>query len=299
MTVRLSGVLTALATPFGPDGALDRKQLCRLIDRSVDGGVDGLAVGGSTGEFAAMTGDERRALVETVVEHTAGRVPVVAQTGAVTTREAVALSRHAEAAGASVAMVIAPYYETLTMDETLTYFRTVADAVGIPVMLYNMPGATGVNLDPDTVGTLAGQHGNIRYVKDSGGDMSQASRLIHQYGDTVSTFVGWDTLAFAALVEGAAGVMAGTANVVPAELVSVWHAVRDGDLALARERWHRIHPFMDAVISAPSFIPAVKAALQEIGLPAGAPRRPQFPVDEATRARLAEALAALPHLSRV
>lgn len=293
MTERLNGVLTALATPFGPDGAVDDKQLRRLIDHSVDGGVDGLAVGGSTGEFAAMTGDERRALVEAVVGHTAGRVPVVAQTGAVTTREAVALSRHAEAAGASVVMVIAPYYESLTTDETLTYFRTVADSVSVPVMLYNMPGPTSVNLDPETVGLLARQHENIRYVKDSGGDMAQAARLIHYHGDVVSTFVGWDTLALAALTEGAAGVMAGTANVVPAELVAVHRAVQDGDLALARKQWQRIFPFLDAVITAPSYIPAVKAALQEIGIPSGAPRRPQFPVDEATRARVGEALATL------
>ncbi|MBR8640428.1 4-hydroxy-tetrahydrodipicolinate synthase [Streptomyces tuirus] len=296
MTAPLSGILTALATPYASDGTIDEKLLRRLVDRSVDGGVDGVVACGSTGEFAAMTGDERRLLVETVVDQAAGRVPVVAQTGAVSTREAVALSRHAEAAGASVLMVVAPYYEPLTMDETLRYLRTVADAVTIPIMLYNLPGATGVNLDPETVGTLAREHDNIRYIKDTSGDLAQAGQLIHHHGDVISVFTGWDSLLLAAVAEGAAGVMAGTANVFPAELVSVHRALVDGDLNRAREQWERIYPLMDTIMCAP-FIPAVKAALEELGLPVGPPREPLLPVDEATRARIADGLAALPHLA--
>ncbi|GAA3826585.1 4-hydroxy-tetrahydrodipicolinate synthase [Streptomyces phyllanthi] len=296
MTSRLSGILTALATPFTPDDAIDEKLLRRLVDRSIDGGVDGVVACGSTGEFAAMTGDERRLLVETVIDQTAGRAPVVAQTGAVSTREAVALSRHAEAAGASVLMVVAPYYEPLTLDETLHYLRTVADAVQIPIMLYNLPGATGVNLTPETVGMLARRHQNIRYIKDTSADMAQAGQLIHHHGDVISTFIGWDSLLLQATSEGAAGVMAGTANVMPAELVSVHRALRDGDLTRAREQWLRIYPLMDTLMSAP-FIPAIKAALEEIGLPVGAPREPLLAVDDATRARIAAAVAALPHLS--
>lgn len=296
MTSHLSGILTALATPFASDGAIDEKLLRRLVDRSVDGGVDGVVACGSTGEFAAMTGAERRLLVETVVDQAAGRVPVVAQTGAVSTREAIALSQHAEGAGAAVLMVVAPYYEPLTMDETLHYLRTVADSVQIPIMLYNLPGATGVNLDPDTVGTLARKHENIRYIKDTSADMAQAGQLIHHHGEVISTFIGWDSLLLTALAEGAAGVMAGTANVMPAELVLVHRALRDGNLNSAREQWERIYPLMDTLMSAP-FIPAVKAALEEIGLPVGPPREPLRAVDEATRARIAVALKALPQLS--
>lgn len=296
MTDSLSGILTALATPFAPDGTIDESLLRRLIDRSVDGGVDGVVACGSTGEFAAMTGKERRRLVESVIEYTAGRVPVVAQTGAVSTREAVALSRHAEGAGADVLMVVAPYYEPLTMDETLHYLRTVADSVQIPVMLYNLPDATGVALDPDTVAALARKHTNIRYIKDTSGDMSQAGKLIRHHGDVISTFIGWDALLLDALCEGAAGIMAGTANVMPAELVAVHRALLDGDLPRAREAWDRIYPLMDTLMSAP-FIQAVKAALAELGLPVGPPREPLLPVDDATRARIAAQLAALPQLT--
>ncbi|MFJ8106054.1 4-hydroxy-tetrahydrodipicolinate synthase [Streptomyces sp. NPDC096132] len=296
MSSQLSGVLTALASPFASDGQIDEKTLRRLVDRSIDGGVDGVVACGSTGEFAAMSAGERRQVVETVVDQAAGRVPVIAQTGAVSTREAVELSRHAQAAGASVLMVVTPYYEPLTLDETLHYLRTVADAVDIPIMLYNLPGATGVNLAPDTVGQLAREVENIQYIKDTSADMAQAGQLIHRYGDVISTFIGWDSLLLQAITEGAAGVMAGTANVMPAELVSIHRALRDGDLARAQAEWARIYPLMDAIMSAP-FIPAVKAALNAAGFPVGAPREPLLGLDAATIARISSLVEALPRLT--
>jgi 4-hydroxy-tetrahydrodipicolinate synthase len=296
MSTRLSGVLTALATPFTPDGQIAENALRRLVDRSIDGGVDGVVACGSTGEFAAMSGAERRFVVETVIDQTANRVPVVAQTGAVSTAEAVELSRHAEAAGASVLMVVAPYYEPLSIDETVEYLRTVAAAVDIPIMLYNLPVATGVNLDPDTVGRLAREIDNIRYIKDTSADMAQAGQLIHRHGDVISTFIGWDSLLLAAITEGAAGVMAGTANVMPAQLVSIHRAVTAGDLNRARREWAQLYPLMDAIMSAP-FIPAIKIALIALGFPAGAPRNPLAELDAATAATIAKLAAELPQFS--
>jgi 4-hydroxy-tetrahydrodipicolinate synthase len=296
MSLPLSGVLTALATPFAPDGQIDTSALRRLVDRSIEGGVQGVVACGSTGEFAAMSSAERRLVVETVIDQTAARVPVVAQTGAVSTAEAVELSRHAQAAGASVLMVVAPYYEPLTLEETVDYLRTVAGAVDIPIMLYNLPGATGVNLSPETVGQLAHQVKNIQYIKDTSGDMAQAGKLVHNHGDVIATFVGWDSLMLAALAEGAAGVMAGTANVMPAELVSVYRAMCDGELERAQSEWAAIYPLMDAIMSAP-FIPAVKAALNALGFPAGSPRKPLRDLDAATAATIASLVGALPQLS--
>ncbi|WSQ13995.1 4-hydroxy-tetrahydrodipicolinate synthase [Streptomyces sp. NBC_01231] len=296
MSSELSGVLTALATPFASDGGIEEKTLRRLVDRSIDGGVDGVVACGSTGEFAAMSAAERRQVVETVVDQVAGRVPVVAQTGALSTREAVELSRHAQDAGASVLMVVAPFYEPLTLEETLRYLRTVADAVDIPIMLYNLPGATGVNLLPETVGQLAREVDNIRYIKDTSADMAQAGQLIHRYGDVISTFVGWDSLLLTAISEGAAGVMAGTANVMPTELVSIHRALVAGDLDRARAEWARIYPLMDAIMSA-AFIPAVKAALEAAGFPVGGPREPVLALDAATTAQISSLVQALPQLS--
>ncbi|MDR7082437.1 4-hydroxy-tetrahydrodipicolinate synthase [Arthrobacter ginsengisoli] len=290
MSKQLKGVLTALATPFTADGRLDQERLRTLVDRSIDGGVHGVVACGSTGEFTALSSDERRLVVETVVDQAAGRVPVVAQTGATSTAEAISLSRHAQAAGVDVIMPVAPYYEALSLDETLDYLRTVAGSVDIPVMLYNLPMATGVNLEPETVGSLAREVENILYIKNTTTDMAQSAQLIHNHADVISTFVGWDSLLFASLAEGAAGVMAGTANVVPAQLVSVYDAVQAGNLHAARQEWDRIYPLIDAIISAP-FIPAVKAALDGAGFPVGAPRRPIHGLDRDTESRI-KALAA-------
>jgi 4-hydroxy-tetrahydrodipicolinate synthase len=292
MTVQLRGVLTALATPFAADGSVDEALLRALVDRSIEGGVHGVVACGSTGEFSTLSGDERRLVVETVVDQTAHRVPVIAQTGATSTAEAIRLSRHAQSAGADVIMPVAPYYEPLSVEETLTYLRTVAGSVDIPVMVYNLPVATGVDLDPDTVGALAREVENIRYIKNTTVDMAQSAELIHNHGDVISTFVGWDSLLLSALAEGAAGVMAGTANVVPSQLVAVYDAVSGGDLEGARRAWAEIYPLIAAIMNEP-FIPAVKAGLAAVGFPAGVPRAPVADLDPDAAARIAKLAAAV------
>lgn len=292
MSSQLHGVLTALVTPFTSDGLIDEPGLRRLIDRSIDGGVDGVVACGSTGEFSALSPEERRKVVETVAEHTAGRVSVVAQTGATSTAEAIRQSRHAQECGVDVLMLISPYYEQLSMNETTDYYRSVAEAVELPVMLYNMPSSTGVNLDAETVGSLARDVENIRYIKDSSGDMGQAAQLIHHHSDYISTIIGWDSLILAALTEGAAAVMAGTANVLPREIVAVHRAVEAGDFVAARSEWNRIYPLIDAILSAP-YVPAVKAALAMLDQPVGTPRRPISDLDPAGADRIQTLLAGL------
>lgn len=296
MSAPLHGVLSALLTPFDGDQRVDEATLRRVVDRNIDGGVHGVVACGSTGEFTTLSGAERRHVVETVIDQTAGRVPVVAQTGAQSTAEAIELSRHAEQAGASVLMVVAPYYEPLTIEETKRYLRTVAESVSIPVMLYNLPVATGVDMTPALVGELAREVENIRYVKNTSPDLAQAGQLIHNHGDVVSTFVGWDSLLLAALAEGAAGVMAGTANVIAAQLVSVHAAMSDGDLDRARGEWEQVYPLIDAIMAAP-FSAAVKTALGATGFAIGNPRLPVLPLDgevAATISRLASALPPAP-----
>ena len=250
------------------------------MDRTIDGGVHGVVACGSTGEFSALTVDERRLVVETVVDQAAHRVPVIAQTGSTSTRQAIELTRHAESVGVDVVMPVAPFYEALSLTETTHYLRRVASSVSIPVMLYNLPAATGVDLSPDTVAELARDVENIRYIKNTTPDMAQAAQLIHHYGDLVGTFIGWDSLILSSLVSGAAGVMAGTANVVPAEIVAVYDAVQAGDLDAARQTWARIYPLLDAALSV-NFIAAVKVAPERRRLPgrpdpgAGAAARPR------------------------
>lgn len=277
MSTQLRGVLTALATPFNQDEAIDIATLRRVVDRSIDAGVNAVVAAGSTGEVGSLSSDERRLLVDTVIEQTAGRVPVVAQTGATTTAEAIRLSTAAQSSGADVLMLLTPFYEPLSEAETVDYIKDVAASVDIPIMLYNIPAVTGVNLAPDTVRALAAEVDNIRYIKDSSANWEQALTLIHDHSDVIGTIVGWDVYAYSALVEGAVGVMAGAANVVPHELVAVNRLIAEGDLAGALALWKRVYPVISHLFST-GFIPAIKAGLELEGLPVGKPRRPLAPL---------------------
>lgn len=270
----LHGLMSAMTTPMTDDGAaVDEHILRELTERTIQAGVHGLVPCGSTGEFAALTGDERRKVVEVVLDQTAGRVPVVPHVGAMSTREAITHAQHAEAAGAAGLMVVAPYYEPLDLEETKKYFLDVANAVSVPIMVYNLPVATGVNLEPAEVAALARQAENIQYVKDTSGDFSQAARLIHDHGDVLRTFVGWDTLYLAALVEGGAGSVNGAANFIAPQLVDVYNNIKAGQLTEARSTWDEIFPLMQFLVSG-GYVAAVKAALRILGYPAGSTRQP-------------------------
>ncbi|WP_323960489.1 dihydrodipicolinate synthase family protein [Arthrobacter sp. JZ12] len=297
-TSELTGVFTALITPYTAEGHVDERSLPRLVDRSIDSGVDGVVACGSSGEFAALSHQDRRFVVERVVDQAAGRVPVIAQTGAISTAEAIALTQHAEAVGASTAMVITPYYDALPAAEVEHYLRDVAGSVSIPIKIYNYPAATGLNLMPETVGKLAQEVPNIRYIKDTSGDLAQARGLVRDYGDIISTFIGWDPLALDALLLGAAGVMVGTANVVPSQFVSIRHAVLAGDVERAREDWQQIRALVEAISNAP-FAPAVKAALEVEGFRAGDSRKPLLGLDQqnSTAVEAAARSRLLPHAS--
>ncbi|MCW4466662.1 4-hydroxy-tetrahydrodipicolinate synthase [Glutamicibacter sp. MNS18] len=298
MTTELRGVLTALATPFTESGELDLPKLRFLVDRSVNAGVGGVVAGGSTGEFAALSTAERELVVQTVIRHTAGRVPVIAQTGATSTVEAIRLSKAAEAAGADVLMLVTPYYEALTLEETVDYIKTVARAVSLPVMLYNIPDATGVNLDPQTISSLAREVENIRYVKDSSANFEQALQLIHHHSQDIATFIGWDAYTFSALAEGAAGVMAGAANVVPEQLVDVARRIGAGDITGALQQWRGVYPVIDSLLSLP-FISAIKEALKIQGHPVGDPRHPVSPLTPEQAELVVRALQELPENSLI
>jgi 4-hydroxy-tetrahydrodipicolinate synthase len=180
-------------------------------------------------------------------------------------------------------MVIAPYYDPLSPDVVTAYYRSVADSVELPIMLYNIPSVTGVDLQPDIVAELAQRSPNIKYVKNTSPNMAQAVQLVREVG--VGTFVGWDTLALSSFVEGA-GIMAVTANVIPAQLVAVYDAVQAGELQRAQLLWKEIYPLINAIDSEP-FIAAVKWCLETVGCSVGLARIPASPLSEASSQRLA------------
>jgi 4-hydroxy-tetrahydrodipicolinate synthase len=286
---RLHGVIAAMATPFADDGSVDEKTLRELTDRLIDDGVHGLIPCGSTGEFAAMTHEERRQVTEVVIAQVAGRVPVVPHTGAMTTSEAIELSRHAEQAGAAGVMVVAPYYEALSAAEAKDYYRQVAASVAIDVMVYNLPAATGINMAPEDIRQLAEETPNIRYVKDTSGDFDQATVLIHSLSDVVTTFVGMDTAYLASLTEGADGAVVGAANFLGPALAGIYDRVQAGDLASAQSSWAGIFAMMKALGGASAYVQGVKGAMRIARRPVGDPRAPIRPL-EGMRARQFETL---------
>ena len=274
------GVLPALITPFTDDGdAIDTRALRVIVDRLVAAGVGGLVPGGSTGEFTTLTSAERRELVEVTVAAAAGRVPVVAGTGALSTRETVALSRHAERAGAAAVMIVPPIYDALSWRELRAHYTAVADAIDIPIMYYNLPSATGVNLTAAQLRELP-----VSSLKDTGGDAVAATELIQTDGPTLLN--GWDTLTFAALAAGVEAVVWGTASILPEQCVELHRLLIDDiDLPAARELWARLWPLCQ-FLESQSYPAAVKAACRLVGDTTGPVRAPLLPLDDVATGEL-------------
>jgi dihydrodipicolinate synthase/N-acetylneuraminate lyase len=283
MSEPFHGVLPALITPFTDDcSAIDTDALTANVDRLIDGGVAGLVPGGSTGEFTTLSNAERRELVETTVEAAAGRVPVVAGTGALSTRETVELSLHAEEAGAAAVMIVPPFYDALSWRELLAHYTAVADAIAIPIMYNNLPSASGVRLTAAQFRELGGR--GVTCLKDTGGDAVVATELIHSGGPTLLN--GWDTLTFAALAAGVRAVVWGAASILPEQCVELHRLLIDDiDLPAARELWARLWPLC-RFLEGQSYPAAVKAACELVGDRTGPVRAPLLPLDGAANSEL-------------
>ena len=284
------GVLPALITPFTEDGErIDGDALAAIVERLIGAGVGGLVAGGSTGEFTTLTGGERRELIETTVEAAAGRVPVVAGTGALSTAETIELSVHAERAGAAAVMVVPPFYDALSWRELLAHYTAVAERISIPIMYYNLPSATGVTLRADQLRELR-RAARVTSLKDTGGDAVAATELVQAGEDGPALLNGWDTLTFAALAAGVSAVVWGTASIVPEQCVRLHRLLIDEiDLPAARELWARLWPLC-SFLEGRSYSAAVKAACALVGDATGPTRPPLLGLDDAATAELARLL---------
>src|SRR3954452_8660675 len=269
------GVLPALITPFTPDGAdIDADALRANVERLIGAGVGGLVPGGSTGEFTTLSNAERRELIELAVAAAAGRVPVVAGSGALSTAETVELSAHAERAGADAVMVVPPFYDGLSWRELQAHYAAGADAISIPIMYYNLPSASGVTLTAEQLRELP-----VTSLKDTGGDAVAATELIQTDGPTLLN--GWDTLTFAALAAGVRAVVWGAASILPEHCVELHRLLIDDiDLPAARELWARLWPVCQ-FLEGESYPAAVKAACRLAGDRTGPVRPPLLPLDDA------------------
>ena len=280
------GVLAALITPFTTDGAhVDTDGLAANAERLIRGGVSGLVPGGSTGEFTTLTSAERMELAEATISAAAGRVPVVAGTGALSTADTIELSVHAERAGAAAVMIVPPFYDPLSWRELLAHYTAVAQRIAIPIMYYNLPGATGVKLDMAQFRELRSAAG-VTCLKDTGGDAVAATELIQSRDDAPVLLNGWDTLTFAALAAGVRGVVWGTASILPERCAELHRLLIDDiDLPAAREIWARLWPLCN-FLESHSYAAAVKAACALLGDHTGPVRGPLLPLDDTAMAEL-------------
>ena len=270
---QIGGVLVALATPFANDGEIDEKRLREHVDFVLEGGVHGIVPCGSTGEFVNMSVDERKHVVEIVVDQVAGRVPVVPGTGALTTKDAIELTQHAEKTGAASALVVSPFYETPTRDEVLDYYVEIAEAVSMPLTAYNLPAVTGINLDLAFYQDLMERTDRYAYVKDTSGNMEQAMSLLYNLKGKLGVMVGLDTIILPAFILGAVGTIWGAPNWAPRECVQLWEDVQAGNIEKAVADFGRIYNALD-FIDVEGYAVGVKTACRLLGHDLGDTRRP-------------------------
>ena len=290
MTTKLAGILAAVSTPFNADGAVDEGVLRNHVDFLIDNGLHGLVPGGSTGEFAALTSNERKRVNEIVIEQAGGRVPVAPQTGSTSTAEAIELSKHAADAGADAVLLVQPFYETPTRHEVIEYFATVGEAAGVPVIAYNLPGVTGMNLDRPFYRELFERTDAVKYVKDTSGSIEQAFDLIFNLGDAIDTFVGWDTIVLPAFSAGAAGSIWGAPNFAPRECVAIYDLAKQGKTAEAFEIFKRLWNVFD-FLGKEGYAVSTKAAAAAVGVNLGAPRAPYSELPSAKTDELRKLIA--------
>lgn len=288
---KFRGFFAFNATPFKDDGeSLDLDRLRRYLDYQIEQGVHGMAVVGSTGSIGSLSEDERRQVVEVSVEHTNGRVPVVAGTGAMTTTEAVRLSKHAESAGADGVIVVPITYWPLTANEVYGHYAAIAEAISIPITIYNNPWVTGTDIKPETVAKLTADFDNIRYIKESSADLTRVSEIRRLTDDVMTVFCGWDSMAIEHFAAGAEGWFGGMGALSPAQCVKLFDlTVEKNDLVAARRYFDRFYPLLKFLCDK-SHVRVAHTGLDILGLDMGPPRKPLRMLEPADRAALKKIL---------
>lgn len=285
------GTFTALVTPFGDNGSVDRQALRRIVEMQIEGGVEGLVPCGTTGEAATLTNDEHLGVIEDVVAFAGGRSLILAGVGGNDTRNVIELGRRAAEAGVDGVLAVAPYYNKPTQPGMLAHFTAIAEAVPVPVILYNVPGRTSSNLLSSTVLRLA-ENPRIVGIKEASGNLAQVMAILAAAPPGFSLLSGEDDLTLAMICLGASGVISVVSNEVPLQMSNMVRLALAGDLALARAAHYRLLDLMNANFIETNPVPA-KAALTMMGVIEERYRLPLVPMTAENRARLAAVLARL------
>ncbi|RJS62336.1 4-hydroxy-tetrahydrodipicolinate synthase [Bacillus sp. PK3_68] len=284
-------ILTAMVTPFEQNGEIDFHATENLINYLINNGTDGLVVAGTTGESPTLTTEEKVELFKFVVEVVNGRVPVIAGTGSNNTRASIHLTKLAEEAGVDGIMLVVPYYNKPSQEGLYQHFKAIAESTSLPVMLYNIPGRSVVNMSVETVVRLA-QIPNIVSIKDASGNLDAMTEIISQTPDDFSLYSGDDGLTLPVLSIGGTGVISVASHVIGNEMQRMIENFRNGKLREAALAHRHLLPIVKALFAAPSPSP-VKAALNLNGIPVGGVRLPMVPLNEEEKADLQQALQSL------
>ena len=283
-----SGSMVALVTPFR-DGKVDGKSLESLVEFHIQNGTHGIVPCGTTGESATLSHQEHDEVVKAVIKAVDKRVPVIAGTGSNSTDEAVRLTREAEKSGADGALMISPYYNRPTQEGIYQHYKKVAEAVAIPIIVYNIPGRTGSKIEPETLARLS-EIKNIAGVKEATGSVDQAIDVIRLCGDQLAVYSGEDSLTFSLMALGGKGVISTVANVAPKEMSQLTEACLKGQWEKGRELQFRLIPLIRSVFIETNPIP-VKTALSLMGKCTAELRLPLTPMVEGNLKKLKQAMA--------
>jgi 4-hydroxy-tetrahydrodipicolinate synthase len=287
--MKVEGCITPVVTPFDSNEDVDEEALKGIVDYLVKGGANGLFAAGTAGAFYLMTPEERKRVIDVVVQKSNGRIPVYAGTGGITVRENLDIANHAKDVGANAVVILTPYYVKVEDEELFQYFTAFANKIDMQVILYNNPPRSGNNISPALLERIVKENSNVIAIKDSSGDLAQYGEYVAKVGRKISLVSGKDELMLASLTMGGNGVVSATSNVVPELVSQIFTLFNKGDIKKAQEIQSRCSmlkkSFGGAAYPAP-----ILAALDLVGIRSGKPRLPVLPIGNEQKEKIRQAL---------
>jgi 4-hydroxy-tetrahydrodipicolinate synthase len=290
----LEGIFVPHITPFTREGDLDETALRNCVRFWLEGGVSGLVPCGSNGEAPYLSREERRKIIKNVVDEVNGKVPVVAGTGSMSTRETVLFTEDAKDLGADAALVVTPYYFKLSGREMYEHYKALCETVDLPIVLYSVPKFTGYSLEPTVIQQLASECEKIVGVKDSGGSIGTITETIRLVGSRISVLAGTADVILSTLMLGGKGAVVAVANAFPKMCVELYNAFKRSNYEKAGSLQHQVAYLNDMLVKRYNQLSSIKEAMKLLDLPAGYPRRPALPLRDEEKSDIKKALEAMP-----
>jgi len=291
--IKFKGIFVPHITPFSKDESLDEISLRKCLRFWMNCEVAGLVPCGSNGEAPYLSREERRKVIETVVDEVDGEVPVIAGTGSMSTRETILFTKDAKDVGVDAALVVTPFYFRLSSKEIHEHYAALLEAVDLPIVLYSVPKFTGFSLEPNVVSKLVAEYDNVIGVKDSSGNIGEITEIIRLVGDKISVLAGTGDVVLSTLALGGSGAVVAVANVVPKLCCNLYEAFRKGNYERSSSLQHHIAYLNEVLVKRTNQLSAIKEALNLLGLPAGYPRKPALPLAGEEKKEIQDVLKAM------